>query len=178
MLLDLKALTGPREHLERTYPVAAFDATGDFTIGAPVRLSCDVEKIRDCYRLVGGLVTRLCVSCSRCVEPCEMALDVTFDLRYVEQALNIGVGEAEIDDDDLSTAFYCDDQIDLGKLIREQLYLGLPMKILCQRHCRGLCVVCGANLNVAGCKCSVEWRDPRLAALKELLAGKTVKERE
>lgn len=169
MLLDLKALRRPRVHLERTYPPSVFEVTDEFIVGKPVELVCDVEKIRDWYQLAGHLATRLRVQCCRCGEVCDTELEVTFDLRYVSEALNTGTNDAEIDHEDLTVAFYRDDQIDLRQLISEQFYLGLPMKPLCQEDCRGLCAACGKNLNLADCGCSVEWRDPRLAALDGLL---------
>ena len=169
MLLDLKTLGESRVHLERTYPPSAFEATDEFIGGKPVELVCEVEKIRDWYQLAGHLSTRLRVQCCRCGEGCDTDLDVAFDLRYVSEALSTGTNDAEIDNEDLTVAFYRDDQIDLRQLISEQFYLGLPMKPLCQEDCRGLCAACGKNLNFADCGCSVEWRDPRLAALDGLL---------
>jgi uncharacterized protein len=73
-----------------------------------------------------------------------------------------------VNEDDLTTAFYSDDQIDLGELIAEQLQLAMPMKPLCSEGCKGLCAQCGTNLNAGACNCSQEWTDPRLAALKAL----------
>ena len=43
-----------------------------------------------------------------------------FDLRYQPHTANAGEGEREIEEDDLTTAFYEDDEIDLGQLMREQ----------------------------------------------------------
>ena len=169
MLLDLRTLGESRVHLERTYPPLAFEATDEFIVGKPVEQVCEVEKIRDWYQLAGHLSTRLRVQCCRCGEGCDTDLDVAFDLRYVSEALSTGTNDAEIDNEDLTVAFYRDDQIDLRQLISEQFYLGLPMKPLCQEDCRGLCAACGKNLNSADCGCSVEWRDPRLAVLDGLL---------
>ncbi len=169
MLLDLKTLGESRVHLERTYPPSAFEATDEFIVGKPVELVCEVEKIRDWYQLAGHLSTRLRVQCCRCGEGCDTDLDLAFDLRYVSEALSAGANDAEIDNEDLTVAFYRDDQIDLRQLISEQFYLGLPMKPLCQEDCRGLCAACGKNLNSTDCGCSVEWRDPRLAVLDGLL---------
>ena len=81
---------------------------------------------------------------------------------------NAGEGEREIEEDDLTTAFYEKDQIDLGHLMHEQFVLALPMKPLCDTACKGLCPVCGTNLNTATCDCKPAWEDPRLAALREL----------
>ena len=54
------------------------------------------------------------------------------------------------------------------ELLREQFYLALPMKPLCQEDCRGLCPQCGVNRNTGTCDCNVQWEDPRLAALRNL----------
>jgi uncharacterized protein len=95
-------------------------------------------------------------------------VDAAFDLRYQPHSENTGEGEREIEEDDLTTAFYELDEIDLGQLMREQFYLSLPMKPLCGEACRGLCPSCGTNLNRGVCGCTNEWADPRLAALREL----------
>ena len=71
-------------------------------------------------------------------------------------------------DDALGLAEYRDEKIDLGEVVREQLYLALPMKPLCQEDCKGLCPVCGVNRNRETCSCQQEWVDPRMAALAEL----------
>ena len=42
--------------------------------------------------------------------------------------------------------------IDLGQLMQEQFYLAVPMKPLCREDCRGLCPVCGTNLNTGSCQ--------------------------
>jgi uncharacterized protein len=76
--------------------------------------------------------------------------------------------EREVQDDDVETSYYRDDEVDLNELIREQFYLALPMKPLCTEECRGLCPQCGANLNTDTCDCATEWVDPRLAALKNI----------
>jgi len=80
----------------------------------------------------------------------------------------VGEGEKEVEEEDLSTAFYDDQKIDLAQLMREQFYLALPMKPLCGDGCRGLCPVCGTNLNRGTCDCNREWEDPRLAVLKNI----------
>ena len=47
--------------------------------------------------------------------------------------------------------FYHDNQVDLGQLAQEQLYLALPMKPLCGDTCRGLCPECGRESESARC---------------------------
>jgi uncharacterized protein len=85
--------------------------------------------------------------------------------------LNQGEGEREVADDDLSTAYFHDNAIDLEDLMREQFLLALPMKPLCSDACKGLCPQCGANLNTNPCNCNPSWVDPRLKVLSDLLKG-------
>jgi uncharacterized protein len=95
-------------------------------------------------------------------------VDAAFDLRYQPHTENTGEGEREIEEDDLTTAFYQNDEIDLEHLMREQFYLVLPMKPLCTDDCKGLCVMCGTNLNRGTCDCKRDFDDPRFDALRAL----------
>jgi uncharacterized protein len=169
MFLDLSRIRSPHEHYEKTYGPEAFVADRDaFAVVAPVSLVFDLHKDRDRYRLVGRVGTTLELPCSRCLEPFTRPVDAAFDLRYEPQSANTGDGERELHDDDLADAYYDDETIDLGQLMREQFLLALPMKPLCREECRGLCPVCGTNLNRGTCGCRREWEDPRFAALKAL----------
>jgi uncharacterized protein len=171
MLFDLNRLHGSRQHVDRTFPPSAFDPQDeDYRVAVPVELSMDVEKSSaDTFRVSGRAKTRLELVCGRCLEPFEVPVDTSFDLRYVPQETNSGEGEREIGEEDLATAYYRDDTLDVIDLLREQFQLTLPMKPLCSEECRGLCRECGANLNRTTCDCDPKWEDPRLAPLKGLL---------
>lgn len=169
MLLDLSKMRGSRDHLERTYQPAAFDPVEDYRIVDAVRMTVDVYKKNTDVTLTGRVATVLELQCSRCLEPFRLPLDAAFDLLYLPHGANAGEGEVEIEEDDLDTAFYREDAIDLGHLMSEQFYLALPMKPLCIDACKGLCPQCGNNLNVSTCACTNDWVDPRLEALRALM---------
>jgi len=164
--LDLNRIRTAQERFERVYQPDQLAREQDFTLVEPVSLAFDIFKDKQQFRLVGHVKTTLELPCSRCLEPFTLPVDQTFDLRYQPHAQNTGDGEREIEEDDLTTAFYENDEIDLGQLMREQFYLALPMKPLCAEDCRGLCPVCGKNLNRETCDCSRTWDDPRMAALR------------
>jgi uncharacterized protein len=167
--LNLAKVRAQHERFEQVYaPAACAGSSDDFAVAAPVALAFDIYKDKDQFRLVGRVQTTLKLPCSRCLEPFTSAVDASFDLRYHPRSQNVGEGEREVEEDDLSTAFYEDETIDLGQLIREQFYLSLPMKPLCHEACHGLCPVCGTNLNRGTCDCRHVWEDPRLAALRAL----------
>jgi uncharacterized protein len=188
MLLDLSRLRdGAEERVVRTWPASSFAGSEDFTVAAPVSFDAVVRKDKQAYRLVGRAATELELTCSRCTEPFRVPVEAAFDLRYLPHRENVGTGgtagptsrsgargkpgkadEHEIEEDDLSTAFYRDETIDLGEMVREQFYLALPMKPLCSEACKGLCPQCGTNLNRATCDCRTEWHDPRFDQLRAL----------
>jgi uncharacterized protein len=166
--LNLNRIRTAEERFEQVYTPEQFGGDDDFRVAEPIALAFDIFKDKLQFRLVGTVKTTLALACSRCLEPYTLPVDQRFDLRYQPHAQNTGEGEREIEEDDLTTAFYANDEIDLGQLMREQFYLALPMKPLCSDDCKGLCPACGANLNRTTCDCSRSWEDPRLAALKEL----------
>ena len=170
MLLDLSKLRGQREHFERSFQPSAFDPPDDdYKVAAPVEVSLDVLKSGpEVFRVTGRATTRLELECGRCVEPFELPVDATFELRYVPH-IGEDATEREIGDDDLTTAFYREGTLDVVDMLREQFQLALPMKPLCAQSCRGLCPQCGTNLNRSQCGCTPAWQDPRLAALEVLL---------
>ena len=172
MRLDLRKIRTPHERFEQEYQPDAFAASRDdadsFRIASPVRLAFEIFKDQSTFRLVGTTKTTLEVPCSRCLEPMLLPVDATFDLRYQPHSTNIGEGELEVEEDDLTTAFYQNEEIDLEQLMREQFYLALPMKPLCSATCKGLCPECGTNLNRGTCDCKGEVLDPRLAPLAKL----------
>ena len=124
------------------------------------------------FRLDGSLSATVELSCVRCLEPLRLDLNEPLDLLFLPSSANVAPGkdeERELSDEDLAVSFYQDNKIDVGLLIREQVYLALPMKPICRDDCQGLCSTCGTNLNSSSCNCAREAVDPRLATLKTLL---------
>ncbi len=173
LVLDTRALRGAQDRVERSYPPSTFETgPGDgYAVATAVIVKLVIDMDGEILRLRGHVTTAMRLACGRCLEAFDRPVDFEVDLRYLPQRANIGDGDVEICDDDLSTAFYRDDEIDLGHLVREQLQLAAPMKPLCDEACRGLCSVCGINRNTDQCSCETVWRDPRLAALRSMVRG-------
>lgn len=106
-------------------------------------------------------------SCSRCLEPFVARIAPDVDLHLVpspatrQERVELGLDDLELD-------FYVGDTVDVGRLLRSETQLALPMKPLCRPECRGLCPVCGGNRNLTACTCEARGVDPRLAPLAEL----------
>jgi uncharacterized protein len=56
-------------------------------------------------------------------------------------------GESVVGDDEPYTRGYV---LDLERWLRDAVAEALPAQILCREECRGLCPVCGIDLNEAG----------------------------
>jgi uncharacterized protein len=170
LVLDLSRIRTARDHIEQVYPPEVFgEEYDDFRVTAPASLSFDLTKDGRQFELAGRVQTTLELSCSRCLEPFEWPVETDFDLRYQPHTPAQAAGaERAIEEDDLTTAVYENDEIDLRQLMLEQFYLALPMKPLCTAACKGLCSTCGTNLNRGMCGCDSQWEDPRLAALRAL----------
>jgi uncharacterized protein len=168
LALNLARIRAAEERFEQEYQPGALSGTDDYRVKAPVRLVFTIYKDKQHFRLVGTVAATLELVCSRCLDPFEWPVQTEFDLRYQPHAENEGDGEREIEEDDMTTSFYENDEIDLAQLLQEQFYLSLPMKPLCREDCAGLCPVCGINRNRGTCSCQTEWEDPRLTALRAL----------
>ncbi|MBQ4332239.1 MAG: DUF177 domain-containing protein [Clostridia bacterium] len=98
--------------------------------------------------------------CDRCLTPFDEAYDIPLENTLVATLEN------EENDDYILLDQY---RLDLDDLVMADILLELPYKSLCREDCRGLCPMCGKNLNEGLCGCNRKSVDPRLAVLGQLL---------
>jgi uncharacterized protein len=125
------------------------------------------QTIKD-IRLNGDLSTTLELSCARCLEPVVEKVARDFDLLYRPQGADAGREELSITAAEAEVSYYQGDGLLLEDVIREQVLLAVPVKVICKEDCKGLCAHCGKNLNFEQCSCSQTFEDPRWSALKDL----------
>ena len=128
-----------------------------------------LRRRSDGIHAAGKVTTIVEVRCDRCLLGLPVAVAADFDLLYLPLSLAAAEkGEHEIvEEQEFHLAYYEDESIDVDALVREQIQLALPIRNLCDEACKGLCPVCGADLNKAPCLCHPESRDPRWDALAE-----------
>jgi uncharacterized protein len=169
MLLSLRSLSGAHEHLEKQFAAALFKTTeGDlFRVASPVLLSFDVDaQEAGRYRVAGHLTGEIELACSRCLEPFTLPSRPISICGMCRAPRTSAKARREVEEDDLATAFYDDDQIDLAHLIMEQFQLALPMKPLCAARARAVPAM-RHEPEYRLVRLHVRWEDPRLAALQE-----------
>lgn len=111
----------------------------------------------------GTVKTQANLSCSRCLKAFSSDLEIPFEETYYRDGDTLSEG---LEDE---ASFYQGEKIELDDLIIGDLLLAIPMKPVCSSDCKGLCPICGNDLNVRQCQCRKEEIDPRLAVLGTLL---------
>lgn len=169
MLLVLTHIPADGLKFEHQYEANELDLSQyEFSLPQPPLVQGRVTNIAQEMRVQGRLHATLAAECDRCLEPVTLPIANEFDLYYVPADAHADKsGETELLERDLDVSFYQNERIELDELVLEQLELSLPIRILCQNDCKGLCAQCGTNLNGESCNCPPPI-DPRWQALAEL----------
>ncbi|MGM0668945.1 MAG: YceD family protein [Gemmatimonadota bacterium] len=102
--------------------------------------------------------------CRRCLEPVVVPVHEELSLLFVPPGEERGNGE-----EDFTRILPVEArELELAGVIREELILSERPYFLCREDCRGICPICGVNLNEESCQCSTEELDPRWDALRAL----------
>ncbi len=105
----------------------------------------------------------LAQKCRRCLEPVSVRVEEELDLFFapVDESAGTDVGSVRPLPEGVGG-------LDLVEAVREELMLSQSLLALCKPDCKGLCPLCGINLNEDRCECSQEESDPRWDALRAL----------
>jgi uncharacterized protein len=158
----------------------------EMTAGDPARyrargaahVDATFEKLERRIRIVAKSKVELATECGRCLVPVQVDVPVDFEVILVPaEEASSGKEKDDRDHGPVGGSFtpqnaeedtYTGKTIDLDPLVREQVLLALPGYPVCNEGCKGLCTVCGANLNERDCGCDRHVPDPRWAGLKNL----------
>lgn len=102
--------------------------------------------------------------------PCDRCLDeVTheFVINSVKH-VDLGLSDAELTEELDESNFIDGYHLDVDKLLYNEILSGWPTKVLCREDCKGLCRVCGQNLNTGSCDCEDPGLDPRMSVIRDL----------
>ncbi len=116
------------------------------------------------------IVLQIEAPCSRCLEPVTIPFDIETDYRLVWE----DDGSVHIEEDNEPIEFIDGYELDVDKLVSEEVMIGFPMKVLCSEDCKGICSICGANLNRGECGCDRTVLDPRMSIIRDLFRQKEV----
>ncbi len=176
MIVDLESISRSPRHFDLTFEPDWWKEKGNKMqiqgLEGPLSASVDVKRDGESFGISGRLRGDLRLVCDRCMDIYTFALSRSFKLSLsLLEHLGPVREETELKTEDLAIEYIATGSIDLDDIIREQIYLSLPMKLLCENDCAGLCASCGVNLNHETCKCSGNTGHPAFSKLKELQIG-------
>lgn len=163
MLFELKSVfqnEGEEKKVNYKLDIADIDIDGVF----PFRTPIDVTATAKNRASLVSLTIRACFSysrsCDRCSTDFTREMDMLFEHRLAQTLVDDG------NDDYIETP---DFKLELDDIVISDILLSLPQKNLCKDDCKGLCQICGKNLNEGDCSCDKCEIDPRLEMLKQFM---------
>jgi len=165
----LKGPTGAQRQFDLSEEIGDLDQ--DLEPLRPLAGAIKLMRTGQGILVTGRLRTSIRTACRRCLEPADV--DVELDLEEEFYPV-VQIGDAPVDDvldEDYDEALVIDEFhiLDLREVLRQGLWLSVPMEALCRPDCAGLCPTCGGNRNLGECSCHERVIDPRWAALQALL---------
>lgn len=162
-LTDIFSSEGKTESFATVYePQTVIIQSEKFPICECSELSLTVASRAKGEVLVQGEISLVCeIPCGRCLKPVRVPLELKLEENLKESM--IGTPEAA---DEMS--FVKGYELDTDALVSNEIMINWPMKVLCHDDCKGICTVCGKDLNEGDCGCDTFVPDPRMAVIKDI----------
>ena len=162
MIIELESIfntDGSSYEFDYELSLSHISVSGVNPLKSPVKVKGMVKNNTGIVTLSANVELIYSAFCDRCAEATEKTYNYDFSHNLIASLSN------EDNDDFLVVS---DMRLDLDELIEEDVNLELPTKFLCSEDCKGVCVMCGKNLNKAQCDCKKPI-DPRLEGLLQFL---------
>jgi uncharacterized protein len=173
MIIDLKTFPGEGRKkfsftLDREWWLPGEDDYQIEAIETPINVGLEIYRVESKFILNGAFKGALRVICDRCLDSYRQEIESEFNYFLVPEPGNKEQEELELMEEDMDVVFISDDKVNLNEVIKEQLFLSLPVKCLCKPNCLGLCTKCGCNLNENSCECKPSQGHPAFATLNKI----------
>ena len=162
----LRAAPGTTRRYEVDLPDLPF--ADDVELAAPIEGEVRLARTGRSILATADLSTAIAAHCSRCLRPVVEPVDVHIEEEALP-SIDIDSGlpvDLRVEPDVLRLD--ANHELDLAQPVRDAISLAEPIAVLCRPDCRGLCSVCGIDLNdEPGHVHADDQIDPRLAGLAE-----------
>lgn len=136
---------------------------GDFPITAAKPIALHIRNEENAaVQITGTADMEAAIPCSRCLEV--VSTPIRFDIEKRLRIEDDALIDEEMEEPDYLIGF----ELDIEKLVYAEILVNWPMKVLCKDDCKGICKVCGTNLNKGACSCQKTELDPRMAAIQDI----------
>ena len=92
------------------------------------------------------------VECDRCLQPVELPVSADFALEYITGSEYESSDVAELTEAEMSVSVFDGEAIDVDEIVKEQILLAVPTRMLCREDCKGICPECGIDRNTGECQ--------------------------
>jgi uncharacterized protein len=140
----------------------------DFDFETPLQSEVKIQKVGQSVLIAGKVQIALRFQCVRCLKEFSYPLSSTFELTLHPVRGAPFEEERELESEEMESSFFEEGEIHLSEIACEQIFLEIPYQPLCQEGCKGLCPICGKDLNVSSCECVKEEFTSGFSALKKL----------
>jgi len=140
----------------------------DFDFETPLLSEVKIWKAGRSVLMRGRVETNLRLQCVRCLKEFSYPLSSTFELTLHPFKGTSFEEETELDEGEMESSFFEGGEIHLSEIACEQIFLEIPYQPLCHEDCKGLCPVCGKDLNLFSCECVKEEFVSGFSVLKKL----------
>ncbi|MCX7845845.1 MAG: YceD family protein [Dictyoglomaceae bacterium] len=148
----------------------------DLEFDAPVHVNLLLTNLGREVLVKGKIKGTVELNCSRCLKKFPYNLNIEIEEIYLWDLpiiRNIAPSEEiELKEEDFKFVLE-KESLFLDPLVEDNIRISLPIKPLCSSNCKGLCPICGHDLNLGPCECSKDLNiDPRWEPLKNLFKEK------
>lgn len=168
MAMNVKEfIISPKTTLSETIEVALTEIAfgyGEYEVVSKSPLSLCLSKRDGRLVIEGDSHVSIKTSCDLCCK--DVTLDFSIEIR---RSIPIIDGELSECDDEDSTLAFEGFELETDRMVFDEIIEHWPMKILCHEDCKGLCTVCGKDLNEGDCGCDTFVPDPRMAGFLDIL---------
>jgi len=140
----------------------------DFDFETPLQSEVKIRKAGRSVLMTGKVQTTLRLQCVRCLKEFSHTLSTTFELTLHPLKEAPSEEETELGSEEMESSFFEGGEIHLSEIACEQIFLEIPYQPVCQEGCKGLCSICGKDLNLSSCECVKEELGSGFSALKNL----------
>ena len=174
MRIELENLEGSKGDFAHVYQPDELNPVDErVSLIAPAAVNGKVRLSGNEVFVNGHVETRAQVECDRCLKPVELPVNVDFTLEYISDSDYESIETAELTEAEMSVSVFDGAAIDVDEIVKEQILLAVPTRMLCREDCKGICPECGTYRNTGECTCVTNDIDPRWAALKNLTKNLT-----
>jgi uncharacterized protein len=165
--IELENLEGRKGDFAHVYQPDELNPVDErVRLTAPAAVTGKVKLSGNEVFVSGHVDSRAQIECDRCLQPVEAPVSADFTLDYITGSEYESSEVAELTEAEMSVAVFDGEGLDVDEIVKEQILLAVPTRMLCREDCKGICPECGIDRNTGECSCVADDIDPRWAALK------------